>query len=138
MLETMNARKCILRWRFDYSDSKPSKFGYWMNSGDDDHGKASLQDKTNLLRACIEGKDIKTRKTICLTECDGHEFVNFQWLAYCHANINIKGTVKLPTMLVGMAMITTDYKILVYSDGRINVEKRTEVEKSQNLAGFGQ
>ena len=54
--------KYLLRWRFDFIDGT-YKFGGWNNPGKTNAMHAWRVNKTGLIRATIEGKDILTRKT---------------------------------------------------------------------------
>src|SRR3990172_4226027 len=74
----------LLRWRFDFSD-KPTRYGVWNSSIE----PAWSVNKNNLVRASIEGKDMQTRETRIIAECDGWDFVNFEWVAATPIHIGL-------------------------------------------------
>lgn len=133
--EFLNLR---IRWRFDFLNNKTMRCGYWSRAGDAHGGHAWSVDKTHLLRACIEVEDKRTWKVYAAAECDGHNFVNFEWVAGTRAPLNPVRPVALEPQIVGMKLVTRDNVATVLMDGSpVVVRARTSDEKAMNLAGFG-
>ena len=129
-------RKWQLRCRFDFADGRPSWFSQWDKSGPQKSDMAAYQNKTGLVRAAIEGKDVNTRELKVLAECDGHDFCNFEWLAMVVTGAsNPFGTFQ--GMNVGLVLVTRNERCIVESNGTFRVESRTEAEKKIHLAGYG-
>jgi len=128
--------KYLLRWRFDYTDSKVSKFGGWSRSGETKELQAWCTSKTNLLRACIEGKNIATREIKTFAECDGQNFVNFSWFAGAVGSPFMKGNTTLKSQILGLTLTTRNHSATVQVDGGVRVKPLNEEEKKVNLAGF--
>jgi len=126
-----------LRWRFDFSDDKRSRFGIWNNSGALATDGAWCVNKTNLLRAAIEAEDTRTWETVALWECDGSEFVNFEWMAGAPMGSPFSsGTVTLRSTIVGMAGISRDFRCEVFVDGSSRRRERSEHDKKNILAAW--
>jgi hypothetical protein len=128
----------LLRMRFDYHDGKAPWISQWGQTGPNPCDSAWAQSKTNLRRACIEGKNVTTREIVELVECDGHDFVNFEWLAT--ASVPVGALSKEPSVksqTIGAVLVTRDTRSVVFPDGRIHVEIRSEDDKKIHLAGFG-
>lgn len=121
-------KRFMLRWRFDYSDSKPTVYGHW---DDDTEGVASRVDKTNLRRASIEMLDPSAcAPERCVAECDGWDFVNFEWM-----RVRIMGTGHAQT--VALNLKTRDLVTQVSIRGGVHVRHRLPDEKKTHYAGFG-
>lgn len=131
----------MVRWRFDYHDGKPTKVGMWCRPAELQSDMAAFQDKTNLRRAAIEVKEALTAKVYPLVECDGPEFVNFEWAAGSPLAVSLNkpiGEQKLYHQIIGLTMVTRELRVTVHIDGsEPKVELRSEAEKSIHLAGFG-
>lgn len=118
-----------LRWRFDYADGRVSKYGTW-DSGKE--GEASFTTKTSLRRAAIESIDMMGHiRTVA--ECDGYEFVNFEWLA--QRRTSTSGLIF--TAITGLRIRTRDSMADVYKSGEITTRPRERAELSFHYAGFG-
>lgn len=103
---------------------------------------AAFQDKTNLRSASIEVKEALTTKRYILVECDGHDFVNFSWVAGSPVGTALNGSLKqertLRSQIVGLTLVTRDLKVTALIDGSYpQIVPRSDGEKSMNLAGFG-
>lgn len=123
-----------LRWRFDFNGNRPSIYGQWDRDADRESEKACYQNKEGLVRASIEMKDRETLAVSTLAECDGWDFVNFQWLAEFRGNVK---TGKGFHRHVGLCLVTRDFWNNVYYAGRIVQEPRTEEDKQYHYATFG-
>lgn len=129
----------LVRWRFEYKDS-PVKYGMWSNPGpkNDSATKAWCHNKEGLVLACVEAKHIETRETKIIVACDGHDFVNFKWVAAAFLNpLGLKGSITPLTRLLGLCLVTSDFEYNVYHDGTIEKKERTAEEKQVNYATFG-
>lgn len=131
--------KFLLRWRFDFANNKPSKYGQWSRPATIKNDLAAMVNKEALVRACIEGKDRKTKEITPIVECDGHDFVNFEWVnARHHLVANLGCSMLAPFhRLLGLALVTREMKALVLLDGTVLPRPRTEAEKKLHLEGFG-
>ncbi len=124
----------LLRWRFDYFDTKPPKYGMWSRPAVLLSDMAAFISKENLRVASIEAKHVETREVISLAECEGCDFVNFQWIAQVRYNIGI-GTQN--SQLIGLKLVTRDTSIEVYPSGDIKILNRSEHDKQFHFEGFG-
>jgi len=130
-------KKYDLRWRFDFA-GRPPKWGKWSSPGNSNETKASHQNAEGLVRASIEGKNVFNPGDVrILAECNGQDFVNFQWSAIAITPAMFKGTVKPVHALVGMKLLTRDELIEVAATGEIAKRPRTDGEKRINFATFG-
>jgi hypothetical protein len=136
-MQVPNLKKVYdLRWRFEYSDEKPAKYGAWSRSGNTSELHAWCQNKTNLLFAIVEGKHIETKQTMVLAECSGQDFCNFEWKAVAIMP-GIKGTTPLHSTLVGLTIVSRDFITTVMIDGRIGTMPRALEDKNFHYAGYG-
>jgi hypothetical protein len=127
-------RKYKLRWRFDFAQ-KPAKYGMWDKPGETKETQAWCQNGEGLIRAAVEGKDPVTKEEVILAQCDGHDFVNFQWMAAAKVNPFFKGTAKTSHFLLGLKLTTREKAFEVFPDGMVNKKDRTD--KNINYATFG-
>jgi len=124
-----------LRWRFDFAD-RPSRRGMWSNPGNA-VDSAAMVNKTGLVRAAIEAEHRETFATTTVLECDGHDFVNFEWIAGTPApHLGFAGTAHLKGMIIGLSLVTSDLLQSVHIDGQITQRERTEYEKQNRLAAW--
>lgn len=119
-----------LRWVFDYFDDKPSVRSVW---DDRTEGKAAFTDKTNLRRAAIEVIDNMARVRV-VAECDGHDFINFEWMVY--EKMQWPERLKV-TNLRGLRLKTRDMIAEVYKNGEITSRPRPAYDHYYHYAGFG-
>lgn len=126
----------LVRWRFDFADSKPSRWGQWNRQGDLQKDMAAFVDKTGLRRAAVEGKNILTRAVTPLAECDGWDFVNFEWLQIT-AFSSSRPSAGSFHKIVGLSLKTRDLITHVLTTGEVGVEARPDEDKTFHYAGFG-
>lgn len=138
-------RICRLRWRFDFA-GKRSRFGIWNNAGgkQEEAHKTSAWciDKTGLVRAAIEAEFFETWQERVILECDGHDFVNFEWCAATPAPMSTKGFVgeslTIHGQTIGLTLVTRELRQSAFVNGAIMPpEQRSFGDKAINLAGFG-
>jgi len=130
-------RRYDLRCSFEFI-GKPSWRSMWNRSGKAASDQAWCQNKTGLVYAVIEGKDIVTRETIRLVECSGDKFANFEWLAQATIPMGaIHGAITVPGINIGLVLVTSNERITVTQDGNISVEARSEEDKRFHYAGYG-
>jgi hypothetical protein len=122
----------LLRWRFDYAD-RPSKTGQWSRAATIETDMAYYQNKEGIVRASIEGKDVITREIKTLAECDGWDYVNFQWMDVVRGRSDGLCT----RQHIGLKLITRDFWVEVYAKGLIKKIPRTEEDKNYHYATFG-
>ncbi len=126
----------LLRWRFDYSDDKPARYGLWSRSSRNPIDMAAFVNKENLRRASIEAKNFVNRDDVrILAECDGWDFVNFQWMA--EARVSSADSRVTGHRLIGLKLVTRDWFFLVFRDGTMQKVPRPEDDKKFHYAGFG-
>ena len=127
-----------LRWRFDFFDGQKERCGIWNNSGALDTDGAWCVNKTNLRRAAIEGETVGEHQVVtALWECDGHEFVNFEWLVAAGIGIPFgTGEHTFTPGIVGLAGVSREFKDEVFIDGSARRRVRTEEEKKNILAAW--
>lgn len=135
----------LLRWRFDYL-AKTSRMGQWSRGATLEGDMACFQNKEGLVRAAVEGKYIsesptqrngkliKQYDTLILAECDGWDFVNFQWMAELHMRSDGKGS----HHHVGLKMVTREQWVEVYAvNGLSKSIPRTDEDKIFHYETFG-
>lgn len=127
-------RRLSLRWRFDFS-GRPAKYGQWDKPGETPETQAWCQNKEGLVRASIEGKDVVTKELVTVAECDGWDFVNFQWMAAAIVKPFFRGTANAAHFLTGLKLITREKAFEAYPTGEMRLIDRTE--KNINYATFG-
>lgn len=133
----INRAKYRLRWRFDFFDGKASRWGIWNNSGARDSDGAWCVNKTALRRASIEGEDRDTYETVVLWECDGPDFVNFEWMVAAPMGVPFgNGELTIKPTILGMAGVSRDFKDEVFIDGSSRRRARTDEEKKNLLAAW--
>lgn len=123
----------LLRWRFDFSNHKPTRTGQWGIAHSHEPSKmAAFVNKEHLTRACVEGMNQETGQILIMAECDGHEYVNFKWLA--EVRHNDCGTT---SAITGLMLVTREQQISVSGTGQIHVEQRPDEDKTFHYEGFG-
>ena len=129
-------KKYELRWRFDYA-GRPSKYGKWSSPGTTPELQAWTHNKEGLARASIEGWNVLTQEIKTLAECDGWNFVNFQWMAVAMTPASAVGIAKPVHALVGLKIVTRDDDLVVLASGDAEIVPRPEAEKKLHFATFG-
>lgn len=112
----------------------------WSSPGPkgDNATKAWCNNKEGLTLAAVEAKNIETKETKIIVACDGHDFVNFEWMNVASLNpIGLKGSVIPLTRLIGLTLVTRDSKYKVFHNGTVEKTERSEDEKKINFATFG-
>ena len=137
----VNKNKFDLRWRFDFTDGRPSKYGIWNHPGVGQNDSAQYCNTSNLARACIEGKDILTKEVRIIAECDGYNFCLFKYQAATRFGFNPRpsptGKIPARTDLIGLVLVTRDQECLVLTDGSTQLWNRSEYEKNTNYLAYG-
>lgn len=130
-----------LRWRFDFVD-KPSKFGVWNGASNNFSDSAAAVNKTGLLRAVIEGEKIGEWVVKTLFEMEGHNYVTAQWIRLANASAMMSKDVqsaKLPSSLIGLSLLSSDKKYIVYIDGTGAIvhlpKKRMDIKLLEHSSG---
>lgn len=124
-------RKYLLRWCYDYPQGAVS--GGWSGTGI----SAWDKNKSGLLRARIEGKDLVTKEVKTLAECPGVDFRVFQWMAAAMVPSGMSGTIRPMTKLIGLKIMCRDTEIAVLDTGEIQVRDLLEDEKRLSFATYG-
>lgn len=112
---------------------RPSRTGQWSRAATLETDMAYYQNKEGIVRASIEGKDVITREITTLAECDGWDWVNFQWMAIFAARSDGVGQ----HHHVGLKLVTREFWIEVYAKGGVRKLPRTEEDKNFHYATFG-
>jgi len=123
-----------LRWRFDFSQHKLTRYGRWNGGSQKPEEMACNVNKIGLVRACVEGEKVARWDHRILAEVDGHNFVSFAWEAVAGLPvIGMIGTCTVESQVVGLSIITRDKKISVYIDGRVKTTDLTDYEQTHKL-----
>lgn len=125
-----NYDKLRLRWRYDYLD-KPSRCGVWSRPADHVGDMAAFNNKGIVVAALIEAQDVHTDAVRVVAECQGADFVNFEWIA---ATVGYDAAY---SKIMGLTLVTRNERCSVYVDGSASVTKRSDDDKRLNLATFG-
>lgn len=120
----------LLRWRFDFGNGKPSRMGMWSRPATRREDQAVYVNKTGLVRAAIEAKNIISREVITVAECDGHDFITFQWLS--SARFSGIGYQLLSQNVFGLRLVSRDDFTDAHTDGTLRVTPRPEDQKNFN------
>jgi len=120
----------LLRWRFDFGNGKPSRMGMWSRPATRVEDQAVYVNKTGLVRAAIEAKHIVTREITTVSECDGHNFITFQWLS--SARFSGIGYQLLSQNVFGLRLVSRDDFMDAHTDGTLRVTPRPEDQKNFN------
>lgn len=107
----------LYRWRFDFHH-KPTKFGGWQGSSNRTEDMASFVNKDGLAFARIEGKHFLTREVKVFAECQGWDFLNFEYLA-CLISNNRSSL----NFVYGLRLRTDKELISCFADGSVKVEQ---------------
>lgn len=124
----------LLRWRFDFLDGKV-KCGMWSTPATNMVDMAFYNNRGGIVRAAIEGKHIHNRNTVVLCECDGHEFVKFDWIGAARYSFKDGKTANHPS--IGLAMKTRDHIVEVYGTGEAVLKERSEADKKFHYESYG-
>lgn len=139
-LHNQPGRRYWLRWRFEYGDGKPAKYGMWSNPGpaNDLTTKAWNHNRGVVKMAIVEGKDLETKQTVALAACSGEDFVNFEWMAVAFVNpFNVKTGTTPRTKLAGLKLKTRYHEHRVDEGGNVETVARTPEDMNYNYATFG-
>lgn len=112
-----------VRWRLEYCN-KPAKFGLWNQEGPDAYAQAISQDRDGLVYACVEIKELNTRKIKVLARCSAADYVCHRWIVATPATGG--GKVKVQGGVQGMSLVTRDQKLHVFRDGFVKIEEMKE------------
>lgn len=126
----------MLRWRFEYLHGV-IKYGQWDRHGDFEQDQAWRQSKTDLLYACIEGKEVHTKELKILHRCLGRDFVNFNWIATASVPAMMKGSVTPTPRIVGLMLVDRNDNHQVFKHGGKKSVKHNIDYGQQHLEGFG-
>lgn len=113
----------------------------WSQPGDVEKSGAWRQSRPglSLVRAMVEGKHVIRRTTEVLTECDGHDFVMFEWLALARLNpFGLRGKSGTPpTTLGGLSIVSREEITTVLLTGEVLRKPRPEAHKRTGFATYG-
>ena len=135
---TIQPMRYRLRWRYDFKDGTVKR-GMWSNAGGRQEDKAWFNNKPGVIRASIEGEDLRTFEVKTLAQCDGWDFVNFQWLAAAFVGniFTSANSIKPVSRLLGMKILTRTKIIEVLDTGKVNVSQRSPDHMNTKFATFG-
>lgn len=108
----------LLRWCYHFHN-KPSVRGQWSPAAPE--GAASLISREGLKCAVIEAKDFRTREVFPLFECDGQDFIIFQWIA----SRTVQGlpSVMGASKIEGLRIIARNQYIEAYTNGEVEIKE---------------
>lgn len=129
-LESVPKSTFRLRWRFDYADGK-IKRGVWNGASDVETDQAWRISKDGLIRAAIEGENLRTYEEVVFVEVDGHRYASAQWLGYSKVGnvLGVKHAVTPRAHIGGLSFLTDAEKITAYTNGKVEIRDLTEQEK---------
>jgi hypothetical protein len=94
----------MLRWRFEYWN-RPARYGQWNQAASNISDMAYAQNFDGMVAALIEAKDFRTREIFTIAECDGDDYINFQWMSSYRTDFRTK----LATQeIIGLKLIARD------------------------------
>lgn len=116
-----------LRWRFEYSNGRPSRYGIWDYS-DAKHalGSAFAQPKDNLLYAIIEAENRDRNRVIHAIVCDGPDYCNFAWEATAYVYSIATSNTQLDTVTNGLTLVSRTHRHTFYRNGNFKIIERTD------------
>lgn len=133
--------KFDIRWRFEYSNGKAAKYGFWTRDSDQKDIKemASFQPREGLSRVIIERKCKETKKIDTPVHCIGQDYCLFKWVRVARFGFgSIQGVQKLNSQLVGLTLVTRDFEATVLIDGSpVQIEARTKADKNFHYEAYG-
>lgn len=121
-----------LRWRFQFSDGKPDKYGQWNGS----QIAAWSVNKANILYAVIEGEKIGAWSIHEFVRVPGPMYATCKWVAACGVStkaVGKYGAIQKAGDIVGLTFQTNDEAITVFIDGRIDRRSLTDYERKFKL-----
>lgn len=125
-----------LRFRFEYSDGKPTVFGKWNDTNKHAKKQAWSINRHGLCRAIIEARNVATGEIKAVVDCPGSDYRFMQWRAVRSINLKSLSDTTL-TRNIGLVMWTTNKKILVYAWGKIELQDLSEEDQKFNFAAYG-
>lgn len=129
-----------LRWRLEYNDGTPAKYGPWTRDAYRQEEMATFQKRENLARALVEMKDKRNGYSQTAVHCSGQDFVNFKWVrggSYPYGKSGGRPVI-LYSQIIGMVLVTRELEATVYVDGREpEIKFRSDEDKNYHYAGFG-
>ena len=126
----------VLRWAFEYADGK-RRAGIWGQSTDNPGDSAWAQPKIGLIRAIIEGKNQITKNIVRFAECSGEDYRVFQWVAVAAMpGFGFRGSVNLPSRLVGLKLLARDQMYEVHGNGKVVITPITDRQREIQFASY--
>lgn len=127
-----------LRWVLEYQDGKVKR-GMWSNPGNqkDPSTQAWAQKREGVIRASIEGKDIRSNEIRTICECKGEDWVMFKWIASASMSFATIGKQVPIHRLMGIMLVTRDQEISVPPSGKFLVKERSRQEQLAHYGSFG-
>jgi hypothetical protein len=122
-----------LRWRFEYADGKPAKYGMWSQPSVSVRDTAAFCSKENLALAMIEGRHAVTREDKIMAVVPGADYCNHQWMAESNFSPFGHGG-RLQQNIIGMKIQARDEEITVFASGEVRREARASGHL--NLAAY--
>jgi len=125
----------LLRWRFEYSDGKPPKYGMWSQPAVSEKDTAAFTSKANLAFAMIEGRHSITRVDSILAVVPGADYCNHQWIAEAHFSPFGNGG-QLQQNIIGMKLQSRYDETSVLASGVVTQDARTTEDMNFNYAAY--
>lgn len=131
-----------LRWRFEYSDGKPAKYGMWdYGTQESTWGSAHMQSKNNLLFAIIEAENCERNDVQQPVVCDGPDFCNIETFGtvFVHYKKDKDGmeVMTQEQVIDGMALVTRNKRFKVFCSGPVVVEDRVDLDTNYHFGAEG-
>jgi hypothetical protein len=125
-----------MRFRFEYSDGKPTMLGKWNDTNKHAKKQAWSVNRTGLSRVMIEARNIETGEIKVVVDCPGHDYRFMQWRAVRSFNLNALSNQTL-TRNIGLVLWTSSKKIYVYNWGKVEIEELSIDDKKYHFAAYG-
>lgn len=124
-----------LRWRFEYSNGRPSAYGIWdFSNTKHSSGSAFAQPKDHLLYAIIEAENRNRNKIIHAVVCDGPDYCNFEWQATAFVYTIGSEDTQLETITSGLTLVSRTHRYSFFRSGQFKIHERTD---SDTMFHFG-
>jgi hypothetical protein len=133
MFPSIPDKRFSLRWRFDYAHKSP-KVGMWDDSGHLKIDQAWCQPINGLQSVKVEAKDLVTKETKVIVECNSQNFRMFQWLAVQRLNPSTATNIQRN---IGICLMTNDCRVEVYNWGEVRKRPLINGESKMNFATDG-
>lgn len=125
-----------LRYRFEYSDGKPTILGKWNDTNKHAKKAAWAVNRNGLSRVMVEARNIETGEIKVVVDCPANDYRFLQWRAVRSIN-PMQLSQQTLTRNIGMVLWTSAKKIYIYNWGKVEIEELNEDDKRYHFAAYG-